>query len=325
MRGIWIEDRQVRYREDLPAPEKLREGDVRVEVSLAGICATDLALRQGYMGFRGVPGHEFCGVALEGGLAGRRVVGEINAACGSCATCEAGLERHCPHRSVLGILNHSGAFAEELCLPEANLLPIPDGVSDEEAVFTEPLAAALEITEQIDVGLFERRLVLGDGRLGLLCAQALALDGGQVELVGRHPERGEPLPPHIRHRGNPEALERYDLVVEATGAPEVLARAIAATRPRGTLVLKTTSEAAPRLDLAPLVVDEITLLGSRCGPFHRALEVLAEGKVVLTPWIEARLPLSEGPRGFEQAAAPGVLKVLLDPARGHSGAGGGGA
>ena len=313
MRGIWIEDRGVAYREDLAAPQKLRADDVRVEVTLAGICATDLALRQGYMNFRGVPGHEFCGVAREGRLAGQRVVGEINAACGNCPTCARGLERHCPHRSVLGILKHSGAFAEELCLPEANLHPIPEGVSDEEAVFTEPLAAALEILEQLDIACFERRLVLGDGRLGLLCAQVLALDGAEVELVGRHPERGERLPQRIRHRGNPEVLDRYDLVVEATGAPDVLPRAIAATRPRGTLVLKTTSQAAPRLDLAPLVVDEITLLGSRCGPFDKALEVLAAGEVVLTPWIQARLPLAEGARGFEEAAAPGVLKVLLDP------------
>ena len=317
MRGLWIEDRQVAYCEDLSAPEKTRDDDVRVEVTLAGICATDLALKQGYMEFRGVPGHEFCGVARDGRHAGRRVVGEINAACGNCPMCARGLGRHCPSRSVLGILQHSGAFAEELCLPEVNLHPIPDGVSDEEAVFTEPLAAALEILEQVDVARFEKRLVLGDGRLGLLCAQAVGLDGGEVDLVGRHPERGEALPAHIRHRGNPDTLERYDLVVEATGAPAVLPRAIAATSPRGTLVLKTTSEVAPNLDLAPLVVDEITLVGSRCGPFDRALEVLAAGQVVVTPWIQHRLPLAEGPRGFEEAARSGVLKVLLDPGDGR--------
>ncbi len=282
-------------------------------MTLAGICATDLALQQGYMNFRGVPGHEFTGIAREGKFSGRRVVGEINAACGVCALCARGLGRHCPERSVLGILRHSGAFAETLSLPEGNLHPIPEHVSDEEAVFTEPLAAALEILEQLDIGAFETRLVIGDGRLGLLCAQALGLDGGEVDLVGRHPERGEALPLRIRHRGNPDRLERYDLVVEATGAPEVLPRALAATRPRGTLVLKTTAAAAPNLDLSPLVVDEITLLGSRCGPFDKALRVLAAQQVVVTPWIAARHPLREGPAAFAKAAQKGVLKVLLDP------------
>ena len=319
MRGLWIEGGSVRYREDLDPPEPAREGDVLVDVTLGGICATDLALRAGYMDFRGVPGHEFTGVARSGRWAGSRVVGEINAACGACAWCARGMERHCPERSVLGILGHPGAFAETVLLPEQNLHPIPEGLPDELAVFTEPLSAAFEILEQTDLARHERRLVLGDGKLGLLCAQVLTTDGGTVDLHGRHPERGSALGPRVRHRGplptggGAWPGERYDLVVEATGAPAVLPRALAATRPRGTLVLKTTSQAAPSVDLAPLVVDEITLIGSRCGPFAPALEALAAGTVVVRPWIESRMPLERGKEAFELAARPGVLKVLLDP------------
>jgi threonine dehydrogenase-like Zn-dependent dehydrogenase len=285
-----------------------------VRVTRAGVCATDLSLARGYMGFEGVPGHEFVGVALDGPLAGQRVVGEINAGCGRCRSCASGLERHCPQRTVLGILGRSGAFAEELALPARNLHPVPEEVSDDVAVFAEPLAAAFEIPAEIGLVKGAPALVLGDGRLGLLCAQVLALEGLEVLVHGRHPERAAFLPAGCRHGGPPpeEPERRFDLVVEATGDPAMLQRALLFTRPRGMLVLKTTSERPAPLDLAPLVVDEIILVGSRCGPFAPALEALRTGRVEVAPLIHARFPLAEGARAFQRAAEPGTLKVLID-------------
>lgn len=334
MRGLWIESGAVRFRDDLPAPGLPSGGttstkrESRVRVRSAGVCATDLALARGYMSFVGVPGHEFVGEALDGPHAGRRVVGEINASCGKCPTCRAGNGRHCAERTVLGILGRSGAFAEELTLPTENLHVVPETLADEAAVFAEPLAAALRITEQLRVRELAgdgRALVLGDGRLGLLCAAALALGGLGVDLAGRHPERAEMLPallpghaaPPI-HRGDllaaeaPPAGERWPLVVEATGDPRVLQRAQAFVRPLGTLVLKTTCEAPAPLDLAPLVVDEITLVGSRCGPFEPALAALASGAVDPAPLLAARYSLAEGAEALGHAGRPGVLKVLLE-------------
>jgi threonine dehydrogenase-like Zn-dependent dehydrogenase len=317
VRGLFLDGGVVRYADDLPRPEPA-DGEARVRVLHAGICATDLALVRGYMGYRCVPGHEFVGEALDGPLAGERVVGEINAACGSCASCAAGNERHCPTRTVLGILGRAGAFAEELVLPARNLHRVPDGVSSEAATFTEPLAAAFEIPEQLDLSAARTALVVGDGRLGLLCAQVLALHGLDVALAGRHPERASLLARDVRPVGPLElgpgaasADERFDLVVEATGSPGVLQAALTRVRPRGTLLLKTTSEAPASLDLAPLVVDEIRLQGSRCGPFEPALAALAAGEVNVEPLIHARFPLHDGVRALERAAAPGTLKVLL--------------
>jgi threonine dehydrogenase-like Zn-dependent dehydrogenase len=319
LRGLLIRGGRVLYAEDLPAPGPPDSGapaeECRVRVLRAGICATDLALARGYMGFAGVPGHEFVGVALDGPLAGRRVVGEINAACGACPTCRAGLARHCPHRTVLGILGRSGAFAEELRLPAGNLHAVPDEVPTDHAVFAEPLAAAFEIPAQVELVPGQPARVLGDGRLGLLCAQVLALFGVEVALHGRHPERAEHLPAGVVHAGPipaGDAGERSPLVVEATGDPQVLQQALALVAPRGTLVLKTTSERASALDLAPLVVDEITLVGSRCGPFEPALAALAAGSVTVEPLLHARFPLREGAAAFARAARPGTLKVLLD-------------
>ena len=323
MRALFLDGGRLSYREDLPAPSPA-SGETRVRVLRAGICATDLALQRGYMGFRGIPGHEFVGEALDGPLAGRRVVGEINAACGTCPTCLAGRPRHCPHRDVLGILARPGAFAEELCLPHANLHAVPDGVSTEAATFAEPLAAAFEIAEQVEIDALENALVLGDGRLGLLCAQVLARAGLRVTVGGRHPERAALLPAGVELRtdlgaqsdvaGAARDAPRWDLVVEATGRPEVLQLALARVRPRGTVVLKTTSEAAAPLDLAPLVVDEITLVGSRCGPFEPALRALADGSVRVERMIAERYPLERGPEAFERAGTPGVLKVLFEVA-----------
>jgi threonine dehydrogenase-like Zn-dependent dehydrogenase len=311
VRGLLVEGGAVAYRDDLPAPETGR-GECRVRVLRAGVCATDLALVRGYMGFRGIPGHEFVGEALDGPLAGRRVVGEINAGCGECAQCRKGDPRHCANRSVLGILGRPGAFAEELALPAANLRAVPDGVSSDAATFAEPLAAAFEIAAQLDLADFSRAGVVGDGRLGLLCAHVLARSGLEVEVVGRHPERARLLPDGVSHRPALPEGRPWDLAVEATGRPESLQAVLARVRPRGTVVLKTTAEAPATLDLAPLVVDELALLGSRCGPFEPALLALAEGAIPVERFIHARFPLEEGARAFAEAARPGVLKVLVD-------------
>ena len=318
MRGLWIQGGEVRAREDLERPPA-REGESRVRVSLAGVCATDLALLDGYAGFQDIPGHEFVGVALEGPLAGRRVVGEINAGCGRCARCLAGDPRHCAERTVLGIIERPGAFAEELSLPHANLLPVPDEVPDRAAVFCEPLAAGLAVLEALGDARGARALVVGDGRLGLFCAHALHRGGAEVTVAGRHAEREALLPGSCELRlglcepGAMATTGTYDVVVEASGHPATLAPALAHVRPRGTLVLKTTTAEPATLDLAPLVVNEVRLVGSRCGRFEPALEWLAESPLPLEGWIDAVLPLDRGREALQRAGRSGTLKVLLDP------------
>jgi len=268
------------------------------------------------MGFRGVLGHEFVGTVEEAedrSLIGQRVVGEINAYCGECSTCRAGRPTHCPHRTTLGIWGRDGAFAEYLTLPVRNLHKVPDTISDEEAVFTEPLAAALEILEQVHLRPTDRVVVLGDGKLGLLVAQALALMGCDLLAVGRHREKLAIL----ARRGIPTALESEaeglaaDVVVECTGRPEGFAAARRILRPRGMLVLKSTYHGGVEADLTGLVVDEITLVGSRCGPFPPALRMLERGLVDVRSLISAVYPLAQGVEAFARAAEPGVLKVLL--------------
>ena len=304
---------------DVPMPE--RAGEALVRVRLAGVCRTDLEIARGYAGFEGTPGHEFVGqVESAPGapeLVGRRVVGEINAGCGRCQFCRAGDARHCPERTVLGIKGRDGAFAEYLQLPAANLLPVPDEVPDERAVFTEPLAAACSVTERVHVELESRVAVVGDGRLGLLCAQALkATTGAGVTLVGRHESKLEVA----RSRGVrvvkadevPASYERaFDVAVEATGSPAGLAAALKLLRPRGTLVLKSTFHGKTELDAAPVVVDEISIVGSRCGRFRPALELLRRGAVEVDALVHDEFPLAEGVRAFGRASEPGVLKVLL--------------
>ena len=289
-----------------------------MEVVLAGVCATDLALAQGYMDFAGIPGHEFVGRALTGPLAGRRVVGEINAGCGRCDVCcgRGGLDaRHCPERSVLGILGRHGAFAERLVLPDVNLLAVPDGVSDEAAVFVEPLAAALQILDQVQLEPGTRVLVAGDGRLGLLIVRVLLAAGLAVDLAGHHAER---VPAGAGDRtglldgpARPRFAERYELAVEATGDPRVLERLMPWVRPKGTLVLKTTAASSAPIDLSPLVIDELELVGSRCGRFDRALEALAGGHVEVDSLVHQTFPLDRVGDAFERAAQPGVLKILI--------------
>jgi threonine dehydrogenase-like Zn-dependent dehydrogenase len=297
-----------------------REGLARLRVSLAGICSTDLQLFRGYMGFTGVPGHELVGVVEEGppALVGRRVTGEINLACGRCDLCGRGLGRHCPTRTVLGILGADGALAEEVLLPPANLHLVPDEVPDEAAVFTEPLAAAFEVLEQVHVRPGTAAIVLGDGKLGLLVAQVLHGAGARVLAVGRHAGKLNVLarrgvPTLLAADAEVDALDKVDLVVEATGSEAGLARAIALVRPRGTLVLKSTVAAKHALNLAPLVIDEITVVGSRCGPFPPALSALARGAVDVASLVERVYPLEEGLAAVAHAGRAGALKVLVRP------------
>jgi threonine dehydrogenase-like Zn-dependent dehydrogenase len=315
MRGLWLEDKKLHLRDDLPLPEP-PEAEVRIRVLQAGICNTDLELLKGYYPYAGIPGHEFVGVVDEGQgpLSGRRVVGEINAACGRCPTCRAGNSRHCPARTVLGIVNRNGAFAEFLTLPQQNLHPVPDSLPDEIATFTEPVAAALEIQEQVSIGQDDGVLVIGDGKLGQLIARTLALTGCELLVAGRHRRKLDLL----EEAGIPACLseslgdDRFDVVVECTGNPGGFELARSRTRPRGTLVLKSTYAGDLQIDAAALVVDEITLVGSRCGPFEPALQLLASGKIDVRPLVETGYHLSQGLEAIDHARRPGALKVLLE-------------
>jgi threonine dehydrogenase-like Zn-dependent dehydrogenase len=298
-----LEGGRLQVREDLPEPA-VAAGEALVQVRLAGICGTDLELVEGYYPFAGVPGHEFVGeVAAAPGApewVGRRVCGELNVVCGRCATCARGDRTHCERRTVLGIKDRHGAFAERLVLPLENLHPVPDGVPDEAAVFVEPLAAALRIQEQIAIGPGQRVLVLGPGRLGSLVARSLARTGCALAVAGRR--EAADLEPRSA-----------DLVVDSNGSPEGLALARRAVRPRGTVVLKSTYHGEAALNLSPVVVDELTLMGSRCGPFPSALRALAGREVTVGDLVTARYPLSEALAAFAHAAQPGVLKVILVP------------
>jgi threonine dehydrogenase-like Zn-dependent dehydrogenase len=317
MLAVHIECGRVDLRE-APLPAR-PPGFALVRLLAAGICNTDLELQRGYYGFSGTPGHEFVGEVAEAdntALLGRRVVGEINLACGACDWCRAGLGRHCPHRTVLGIAGHPGAFSEYFTLPERNLRLVPDNISTERATFTEPLAAACEILDQVAIPRGGEVAVLGDGKLGLLAAQVLLAHGARVYLYGRHPAKlaiaaacgAQTFP----NSGLPAS--RFDWVVEATGAPEGLGAAIRMARPRGTVIMKSTLHGEVPLDTAPAIVNEITLVGSRCGRFEPALELLAGGRLRLEEMISDRFPLAQAARAFERAAAGGVLKVLLHAA-----------
>ncbi len=317
MRALWLEGQALRLRDDLPAPNPA-EGEALVRVRVAGICNTDLELVRGYYPYTGVPGHEFVGVVEEAAGApewvSRRVVGEINAACGECPTCRAGRRTHCERRTVLGIAGRDGVFATHARLPARNLHAVPESVPDEVAVFTEPTAAALELQEQVRVGPGDRVVVVGAGKLGNLVAQTLALTGCRLLVVGRSPR---PLA-LLAARGIATAVadgiepRQADLAVECTGNPEGLELARRAVRPTGTIVLKSTYHGKAAIDMSRFVVDEITLVGSRCGPFPPALAILARGDVDPRPLVEARYPLADAVAAFEHAARPGTLKILVD-------------
>jgi len=315
MRAIWLEGRKIRLRDDVPVPEP-PPGEALVRVHQAGICNTDLELVRGYYPYAGILGHEFVGTVQQGPepLRGRRVVGEINAVCGRCSACRAGRRTHCERRTVLGIVGRHGAFADYLTLPVENLHAVPDDVSTDAATFTEPLAAALEIQEQVSIGPRDRVLVVGDGKLGQLVAQTLALTGCALLVVGRHDAKLSLLAARGIETGRADRAPRgeFDVAVECTGNPEGFAVAQRAVRPRGTVVLKSTYAGALALDASAVVVQELTLVGSRCGPFAPALRLLVEGRVAVEPLIHARYPLAEALTAFEHAQRPGVLKVLLD-------------
>jgi threonine dehydrogenase-like Zn-dependent dehydrogenase len=287
-----------------------------VRVSWAGVCRTDLELCRGYLGFRGVLGHEFVGRVVAGPpeWCGQRVVGEINFACGRCDACAQNLERHCPARRVMGIDGADGAIAELVAVPIANLHRVPDTVSDERAVFAEPLAAAFEIPAQIPIEPGVRCIVLGDGKLGLLVAQVLQAAGAQVTALGHHDAKLAVLAQRGIATACSESFagEPAPLVVEATGTIAGFRRAVALTRPRGTLVLKSTIAAQEPLDLTPLVIHEIQLIGSRCGPFPPALRALERGDVEVDALVSARVPLADAEQALARAAEPGALKVLID-------------
>ena len=321
MKALRYEDGRLGVAEvDAPRGEG---GEAVVRVLASGVCNTDLEIVRGYAGFTGTLGHEFVGVAESAPgapeLVGRRVVGEINAGCGRCELCRAGDPRHCPARTVLGIVGRDGAHAEFLRLPTVNLLPVPDEVGDERAVFAEPLAAACGIVERARVEAGMRVAVVGDGKLGLLCAQALrALTGAHVTLVGKHPSKLDIARRRAVETFTLDALPRsaareFDVAVEASGSPAGFALALSLLRPRGTLVLKSTFHGTTEVDAARLVVDEISVVGSRCGRFRPALELLRRDAVDVESLITEAHPLAEGVRALERAAAPGVLKVLLKP------------
>jgi alcohol dehydrogenase len=291
-------------------------GFALIRLLFGGICNTDLELQRGYYGFRGTPGHEFVGEVLDADdqrWIGERVVGEINLACGKCQWCARGLGRHCPRRTVLGIVKQPGAFREFLTLPESNLHRVPREIPSEEAVFVEPLAAACEILDQVRIPAGAPVAVLGDGKLGLLASQVLQAHGAKVHQYGRHPDK---LRIAAQMGVSTEVAKKlpvakYEYVVEATGSSEGLRQAVQMTQPRGTVVLKSTVHGLVAIDSAPVIVNEITLVGSRCGRFEPALRLLKNRKVRVDGMISEVLPLKDAPGAFREAAKPGVLKVLL--------------
>jgi threonine dehydrogenase-like Zn-dependent dehydrogenase len=314
MNGIWLEQQQLQLRQDLPIPVPA-PGEALVRVLRSGICNTDLELLCGYYPYTGILGHEFVGVVVAGcdELLDRRVVGEINAVCGTCEYCQTGLSNHCDRRTVLGIVNRDGAFAEYITLPIINLHPLPDRVSTTAATFTEPLAAALEIQVQLAINSNHRVLVIGDGKLGQLVAQTLALTGCDLFVVGRHLAKLSHLQSRNIHTGLATDIipRSYHIAVDCTGNPAGFDLACKSLRPRGTLVMKSTYAGKLAIDASALVVDEITVIGSRCGPFDRAIDLLASDRVDVTPLIAAEYPLSDGLQAFAHAQEKGVLKVLL--------------
>lgn len=306
---------------DVPDPA-LEPGEALVKVRMAGICRTDQELAKGYMNFEGIPGHEFVGEVItvddsaddaSKNLVGKRVVGEINCGCGSCSWCEAGLQNHCPTRTVLGISGRGGAFAEYLTLPASNLHHVPDDVNDKTAVFTEPLAAALEIFEQIQVNSDDRVVIIGDGKLGLLIAKAFQVSGCSPICVGGDQGKLGILQSWeleaVHYREYEPVLS--DVVIEASGSPDGFAAALASLKPRGTLVLKSTYHGSLTFDAAPLVIDEITVVGSRCGPFQPALKLLQENRIPVHQLITEIFSFNQVEAAFQRAAEPGALKVLV--------------
>src|SRR5947209_6243727 len=315
MLAVHLQTGKVEVR-DIARPER-PDRFALIRLLAGGICNTDLELQRGYYGFSGVPGHEFVGEVVEADsqeLIGKRVVGEINLACGTCSWCVRGLGRHCPNRSVLGIVKHPGAFQEFLTLPERNLHVLPDEIPTEVAVFTEPVAAACEILDQVSIPCNSEVAVLGDGKLGLLVAQVLRASGHRVHQFGRHRDKlriAERAGVTTEVAGDHLPEAEYGWVVEATGSQTGLRAAARMVRPRGTVILKSTVHGQVPVDTAPLIVNEVTLVGSRCGRFEPALEMLQLGAIDVGSMIAASMPLNQARKAFEHATTPGTLKILL--------------
>ena len=317
MKALRIDNGRLEL-QDVPEPKA--DGDAVIRVLRSGICGTDLELVKGYSGFSGTPGHEFVGVvesAEENELIGKRVVGEINAGCGVCDLCEAGDPRHCPTRTVLGIVGRDGAHAEFLKLPSRNLIEVPESIPDDSAVFTEPLAAAVGITERVEFHPDDKVAVIGDGKLGILCARALkaTTTAKSVTLIGKHREKLK-----LVERDGIETLKvddisglksSFDVVVEASGSETGFASALDLVKPRGKIVLKSTFHGLPTWEASRVVVDEITVVGSRCGRFAPALDLLSSNQIRVDDLISEEFSLTDGVAAFERAGAKGVLKVLL--------------
>ncbi len=316
---VFDQSGEVRFDGGYPEPV-LQNGDALVRVTHAGICNTDLEIIKGYMGFAGVLGHEFTGVvesAPSKALINKRVVGEINCGCGACSLCKGGAGNHCPDRSVVGIVGRDGAFADYLAIPQKNLHIVPESVPDTEAVFTEPLAAAFEIIKQGLIHPGDRVAVLGDGKLGLLIAQVVALTADDVTLFGHHPDRlkiaqQRGVKTCLTDQTSGSAEHKFDVVIEATGSSDGLGQAIDMIKPCGTIVLKTTSADRSGIDMNRIVIDEIKLVGSRCGPFDMALDALESKAVDVQPLITAVEPLDNGINALHKASNKEQMKVLLD-------------
>ena len=330
MRALLFQNTSLKLDHNYPMPTPV-EGEALIRVVMAGICNTDLEIVRGYLGFRGVLGHEFVGVvedvyremgaSIPKSLIGKRVVGEINAAChhSDCTYCQRGMPTHCSNRTTLGIVNRDGAFADYVMLPIENLHVVPDNVSDEEAVFVEPLAANFEILEQVHLKPTDTVVVLGDGKMGQLAAQVLRLSGCDVAMVGKHEEKlalaaKRGVHTYVLRDMQHFALEngrRADMVVECSGSAQGLEIALRLVRPRGTLILKSTVADKSTLNLAPIVIDEIRVQGSRCGPFAPALRAISQGLVDVRPLIGACYTLDEGLAAFKRADQKDALKVLI--------------
>jgi threonine dehydrogenase-like Zn-dependent dehydrogenase len=316
LKAIWLEDQAIAAVE-IPVPEPPAD-EALIAVRLAGICATDLELIKGYYPFTGVLGHEFVGEVVSAesrpDLAGTRVVGEINASCGDCGACRRGDQSHCENRTVLGIFGRNGAFAEYVTLPVENLHPVPSMVPDESAVFTEPLAAALEILEQVSIGESDHVLLVGAGRLGQLIARVLAGTGCYLTVLAKYPAQRRLLESAGIAAADPadSIPPGFDIVVEATGSQAGFEIAKRHVRSRGTVVLKSTYAGRIEVDFSSVVVDELTLIGSRCGPFDKALALLASGAVDPRPLIEARYLIERGLEALNAAGRAGAMKVLIE-------------